>query len=195
MARRWAAAAVTCLATALLAGCSGGVTQASTTLPTTSAPAATAASPTLPPLGPPDFPVPAEARAKTPTGVKAFANYYLDLSNHLLNSLDSAPLRALSRHCSDCDSMADGYDKARAAGYRITGGLLTITSTGSSVVNGDAGELSFVLHQDAISVHDRSDALVASLSSNAFDLSGGMTMAWDAEHATWLVTQYTADRL
>lgn len=195
MARRWTVAAVASLTTALLAGCSGETRQASTTLPTTTAPTTATASPTLPPLGPPDFRVPTEARAKTPEGVTAFAKYYVGLSNHLLNTFDSAPLRALSRHCSDCDSLADGYDKAKASGYTSTGGILTITSTAPPVVNGDQGELAFVLHQEAISVHDRAGAVVPSMSSDAFNLSGGMTLAWDATHATWLITQFTADRL
>ena len=46
-------------------------------------------------------------------------------------------------------------------------------------------------------MHDRSDAVVPSLSSDAFDLSGGMTMTWmrSTPGIEWLVTQYTADRL
>lgn len=193
---RQAVRVLACLAAgvSLLGGCATAQ-QASTSLPPAAAPAASAATASLPPLGPADFPVPTEARQKTPDGVRAFAGYYLELSNRLLNSFESSPLRELSRNCVDCDQMAAGYDHAKAAGYHCTGGILTITSTGSSVVDGDRGELSYVLNQSAIVVKDSSGEIVPSLTEGEFKLSGGMTLEWDQPRTTWLVTQYTADRI
>lgn len=195
MARRWAAAAVTCLATAVLAGCSGGRKQASTTLPTTSAPVTTAASPTLPPLGPPDFPVPAEARAKTPEGVTAFTRYYVALIDHQLKSLDPSPLNALSSHCDTCDQLAHGYDQTKAAGQTIQGGELSVISTGTATVEGDAAEISTYLSQTASSVTDNGGRLVPKKSKAAVQLGGGMKFAWDTARLGWVVTQFDADPL
>ena len=125
MARRWTAAAVTCLATALLAGCSGGTQQASTTLPTTSAPTA-AASPTLPPLGPADFPVPAEAREKTPEGVNAFTRYYVAPDRPPQTSELDPRLCVISAVAArPAPRLADSYDEMKAAGHRYEGGALT----------------------------------------------------------------------
>src|SRR5689334_7494034 len=137
--QRWSARLVACALALplLLAGCSAKH-QASESLPRT--PEATA-SKTLPSLGPADFPVPVEARAKTAAGASAFARYYIELANHLLSNLDSEPLRELSRNCATCDSLADGYDANKQAGYHYEGGQLFITSLGVASVNGDRGEI------------------------------------------------------
>lgn len=193
MARAWALRILACLAaaTVLLTGCSHKQE------PSSSAPTTTSAkpSPTLPPLGPADFPVPAEARQKTEAGVVAFANYYIELSNRLLKSFDSGPLRSLSRNCADCNQLADGYDAARSAGYTCEGGRLSVSSTGTTVLTGDHGEVSWSLHQEAITVRDRTGAVVPSMTSGAFDLSGGIGLNWDPQLKGWLVTQLAADRV
>ncbi len=72
------------------AGCSEPG-QPSTSLPTATS---TSAEPTLEPLGPPDFPVPAEAREQTEAGAIAMASYYLDLIDFARQS--SARLPVLS---------------------------------------------------------------------------------------------------
>ena len=113
MARRWTAAAVTCLATALLAGCSGGTQQASTTLPTTSAPPA-AASPTLSPLGPADFPVPGGGTGRgTPTESPPSPGTTSHLSTSAApTSLDGGtPLRSLSQDCTDVHGAGGRLDR------------------------------------------------------------------------------------
>lgn len=193
MARRWTVAAVTCLATALLAGCSGGTQQPSTTLPTTSAPAA--ASPTLPPLGPPDFPVPAEARAKTIAGATAFNRYYVDLMTHQAVSLDSAPLRDLSRGCNNCDGLADTYDEMRAADQHYLGGELSITSTGGTILNGDEAQTAFVLQQEKLQVLDARGAEVPGRTHPLSRYSAAFVLDWDIQRLTWVVTQWDADKL
>jgi Family of unknown function (DUF6318) len=193
MGRRWTALAGACLATVLLAGCSGGTQQASTTLPTATAPTA-AASPTLPPLGPPDFPVPAEARERTPAAITAFARYYVALINHQLSTLDGAPLRELSQDCSTCSALADSYDRGRAAGHRYLGGALNISSISDGVLNGQDGDISFLLDEEQVTVLDATGTPIADLSRPPVKLSGGMTFHWDANRASWLVTQLTADK-
>jgi hypothetical protein len=187
---RVAAGAV--VAISVLAGCSDGET-ANETLPPSSTAAETSES--LTPLGPPDFPVPDEAREKTPEGVTAFARYYLALSDHLLTSLDSQPLRGLSQNCEVCDQLADGYDADKAAGLRYEGGKLEVNSTGTAVVESGSGEVSFFLTQEAVTVYDAAGIMVANKTSDSYDLGGGMSLEWDAVSQGWVVTALTLDRL
>src|SRR4051794_17252785 len=150
---RWVrAAAAAVVGVALLTGCSEE-RQANATLPSTTSTAAESTE-ALPLLGPPDFPVPQEARAQDAVGVSAFAAYYLDLADFLLPTLDSQPLRALSRECEVCDQLADGYDSDRTAGNKYEGGDITIVSTGTAVVDGTRGEVSFLLSQAPVEVYD-----------------------------------------
>lgn len=111
------------VAAALVGGCSSKH-EANDTLPSASS---TAASPTLEPLGPADFPVPDEARTQDAAGAKAALRYYLDLVTHQ-QAKDGEPLRALSRNCNLCLSLADRADKDAASGYEVEGGKATITS-------------------------------------------------------------------
>ncbi len=60
---------------ALLSGCSEKQ-EANDTLPTPSAAETTEA---LPELGPPDLPMPAEAREQTVEGADAFTRYYVEI--------------------------------------------------------------------------------------------------------------------
>jgi hypothetical protein len=178
---------------AVLAGCSDAGTANETLPPISSSAAPT--SEALQPLGPADFPVPDTARQKTPEGVLAFTTYYLELSEHLLPSLESQPLRDLSRGCEVCEQVADGYDADRVAGYRYEGDRLSITSTGTAVVKGQTAEISFLLMQPPVAVYDRSGQLVPNRQSDAYQLTGGMALEWDDSLRSWLVTQLTADRL
>jgi hypothetical protein len=190
--RQWTLRVVAgCLvAVATLSGCAEKQ-EASTTLPS----ASSASAEDLPPLGPADFPVPDEARQRTEAGVVAFSNYYFDLSNHLLSTLESEPLRDLSRDCSVCDAMADSYDSDKTAGYTYEGGAIRIASTGSIRIQGSEAEISFVLTQDTLTVKDPSGTIAEAKSSLAYRLSGGMALAWDTSRSTWLVTQIDADRI
>jgi hypothetical protein len=187
MARRWTAAAVTCLAAALLAGCSGGTQQASTTLPTTSAPAAAAASPTLPPLGPPDFPMPADARQQTPQGFNAFTRYYVSLINRLQTDLDPTYLRQLSRGCSTCDRIAGDAQSDSAKGYRYEGGTLTITALAPAHLTSRGAENAFTADQTAYAVVDAAGNHVAELSGAALPhMPAGAQGVWSGDH--WVIT-------
>lgn len=190
--RQWSAGLVACAVTVplLLAGCSAKH-EASQSLPTTSR---TTAAKTLPPLGPADFPVPAEARVKSAAGASAFARYFIALANHQLTSLDSAPLRQLSRDCKTCESLAEGYDTNKQAGYHYQGGQLAVKSLGEASVVGDGAEIAFLLQQDAVSVLDSNNNAVPGKSSDGYPLSGGMSLHWDNVESCWLVTELTAER-
>ena len=179
------------VATALVGGCSSKH-EANHTLPSASE---TSASPSLEPLGPADFPVPDEARQETEDGVVAFSTYYFELSNYLLKTLDSGPLRELSRNCQTCDDLADGYDADRASGYRYEGGDITVSSTGSALIHDGTAEIAIALHQDAVIVRDASGSEVPTKSTEAYSLSGGMGLVWDSQLSTWLVTQLDAERV
>jgi hypothetical protein len=185
-------AAAAAVGIAVLAGCSDGGT-ANETLPPTSTTAAET-SESLPPLGPADFPVPDEARNKTQAGAAAFAQYYIELSNFLLPSLESSPLRELSLDCDVCTQLADGYDADRTAGYTYSGGELTIRSAGKATLVGDAAEIAFIVDQAAVGVADSSGTAVPGKSSDAYALTGGVSLQWENRRKTWLVAQLTLER-
>jgi hypothetical protein len=132
---------------AVLAGCSSKE-PANDTLPTPSATSAEA-SETLPPLGPADFPMPAEAREKTPAGAEAFLRYYLDLVSRQAG-VSGGPLRDLSRDCSFCDFLADRYDEDASAGYSYEGGEIVVVDMSIPAITGEVAEFSFALSQSAI---------------------------------------------
>ena len=180
------------VAMTVLAGCSSKE-PASDTLPS-AAPTSAEPSETLPPLGPPDFPMPAEAREQTPSGASAFTAYYIDLSNHLLRSLDSQPIRDLSQQCDVCSQLADGYDADRVAGYRYDGGTLSIRSAGEPMVADGRAEIAFILDQSAVTVVTATGEVVAEKSSEAYTLNGGISLTWDTGRHTWLTTRLTAER-
>ncbi|MCW2535371.1 MAG: hypothetical protein JWQ26_1070, partial [Modestobacter sp.] len=109
---------------AVLAGCSSKE-PANDTLPTPSATSAEA-SETLPPLGPADFPMPAEAREKTPAGAEAFLRYYIDIYNRAQQQLDAGPLRDLSQNCETCNALATDIENDKLANYAYEGGAVSI---------------------------------------------------------------------
>ncbi len=184
------AAAVTI---AVLSGCARGET-ANETLPEAS-PSATETSEALPQLGPPDLPMPPEAREQSAAGVEAFARYYIELSNHLLESLESQPLRDLSSQCSTCDQLADGYDDSQAQGLTYVGGEIAVVSTGTAMVDTDDAEIPLLLSQSPVRVIDNQGKDIPERATDTFQISGGMTLDWDPSRSTWIVTDWTADRL
>jgi Family of unknown function (DUF6318) len=192
LVRRWTVGLAACaLALPLLAGCSTKH-EASQSLPTTSR---ATSSQALPPLGPSDFPVPAEARVKSASGAEAFTRYYIELLNHQLATLDSGPIRNLSRNCETCSAMAESYDHARAAGQKYEGGRLSVSSTGTAVVDGDNGEVSFLLQQEAVTVHDSQGAVLPGRSAQGVTLGGGLRLGWEEARSTWIVTQLDANKV
>jgi hypothetical protein len=192
MARRWTVRLAACSVALplLLAGCSQKQ-QASQSVPTTSKAAAPSSS--LPALGPADFPLPAAARQKTPDGVEAFANYYVQLLDRSGKALDSTAVRTLSRNCATCTKLAAQWDQAKAAGQRIDGGSVTLISTGSVLIKDAGAEIPTYIQQAALSYLDPSGTPVPNKTSPAVRLTGGIKLEWDGSRSTWVVTQFDAD--
>ena len=124
--RRWTLRLVAGLAAGavLLSGCSGQQ-EANDTLPGADAtPSASEAE--LPPLGPPDLPMPAEARTQDAAGAEAFFRYWIELLNRQQAIPAAQPLRDLGPECIECGRIARVYDEAAAAGRRYVGGHLSV---------------------------------------------------------------------
>jgi hypothetical protein len=104
--RRWTLRLLAGLAAGavVLSGCSERQ-EAADTLPEADA-TPSASEPELPPLGPPDLPMPAEARTQDAAGAEAFVRYYIDLINRTSTVMDAAPLREFSDGCEDCERIA-----------------------------------------------------------------------------------------
>ncbi|WP_166503375.1 DUF6318 family protein [Modestobacter italicus] len=176
---------------AVLAGCSDGQ-SANETLPSTSASAAqTTAS--LPPLGPPDLPMPNEARRDTSEGAAAFTGYYLALINRTNAVMDSQYLRQFARSCETCGRIADETDADAAAGYRYVGGELKLDGAlNAAITKPGNAEAAFLLDQAALQVVDRAGTPVPDLSFPALDdLSSGAATTWDQGLQSWVMQDLT----
>lgn len=177
------------MGTALLSGCSERQ-EASTTLPTPSAAPSTSAE-ALPPLGPPDLPMPAEARAKTPEGAQAFVRYYISLINRTSTVMDAAPLRDLSNRCEDCHRIATYTEKDAAVGYHYAGGEMTVTDMGKPLMTDTTAEMAVAIDQARLSVLDGTGQPTEGGSEAFHDMSGGAALTWDATRHTWIMNQLT----
>jgi hypothetical protein len=182
---RWAFAGLV-VGTTLLSGCSEKV-EANDTLPSTSAAPTTEA---LPPVGPADFPVPAEARTKDAAGAEAFLRYWIDLLNRQQAIPAGQPLRDLGPECGECLRIARVYDDSAAAGRRYLGGTLKVVDAAASPVEGDQSSVSFIASEDAVQLVDASGTPVQSLEAAA-ELSSGITLTWSAIDRAWLVASMT----
>jgi Family of unknown function (DUF6318) len=190
--RRWSLVGAACLlaATVVLGGCSERQ-EASDTLPSTSA-EPTESTPELPPLGPPDLPMPDEARTPDAAGAEAFVRYYIELINRTSDVMDAAPLREFSNGCNECSRIAADTDTDGAAGYEYEGGELTITSMGTPLVEGQVAELAFIADQAALRVVESTGQPVNGLSFEAFsDFSCGASLQWNGETDSWVMTGLT----
>ena len=128
---------------AFLSGCAAKE-EASSSLPApTSKAAPTTAA--LPPLGPPDFPVPAAARTKDAAGAEAFMRYWIDLLNRQRAIPSGQPFASLGPALPDCLRIARNYDTAAAAGNKYDGGELKINDLPPVTVRGAAVIVSFGL--------------------------------------------------
>jgi hypothetical protein len=172
--------------TALLAGCSETV-EANDTLPSTSAAETTEA---LPPVGPADFPVPDEARTKDAAGAEAFLDYWVDLLNRQQAIPAGQPIRDLGPECNECLRIARVYDEAASAGRRYEGGLLSVVSVATPIIDGDETTVSFTAAEEATRLVDASGATIESVDA-AGDLSSGLNLAWSEGLNAWLVTSMT----
>jgi hypothetical protein len=141
----WAVFALAAVGTGVLiyqavAGSDGGVSGVSDPLPPTTvgtvstgtttpstpgtATSSAAVSPTVkPPL------LPAAAAKPTREGAQAFFEHFLRVYTYSYNSLDTAPLKAISMDgCKFCTSAITNVDEARAADQSIDPGVITITA-------------------------------------------------------------------
>lgn len=182
--------AVAALAVAVLSGCSGEQEPAQT-LPSSSTGTSTSAE-ALPPLGPPDLPMPAEARTHDGAGAEAFTRYYIDLINRTSTVMDADPLREFSDQCADCERIARDTEADTAAGYTYVGGTLTIEAIGQAFQPGETVEVGFVVTQAPLQVVDHSGRPVQGLSFPEYPHEqSGIAARWDASRSTWVVTTLT----
>ncbi len=191
MTRRWTLRLVAGLVAGavVLSGCSERQ-EASDTLPGADA-SPSASEPDLPPLGPPDLPMPAEARTQDAAGAEAFVRYYIDLINRTSTVMDAAPLREFSNGCIECDRIATDTEKDAAAGYQYEGGDITIEWIQALASNTEA-EIAFFADQAALRVVDASGSTVQELTFPALsDMSSGALARWDTDKASWVLESLT----
>ena len=190
MTRRWTLRLVAGLAAGalVLSGCSERQ-EAADTLPEADAPSS---EPDLPPLGPPDLPMPPEARTQDATGAEAFVRYYIDLINRTSTVMDAAPLREFSDGCEDCERIASNVEADATAGYSYSGGKVEIIEIPAPLLKQSSAEMALVVEQSALKVVDATGKPVDVLSSDAFSgLSGGAALTWDQVRQSWLMTTLT----
>lgn len=181
-------AAALVVGTVLLTGCAANGDGASTTLPSASAPTSETGD-QLPALGPPDLPMPEDARAQTPDGARAFIEYFVEVYNDGQRTLKSTYLRQISLDCETCDALANGLDADNAEGNARQGGELIIEAISSPAVNGREAQAAFTLRQSAM-VTTRDGVPVDGLSTPERDeLSSGAILLWDDEAVSWRMTQ------
>ncbi|WP_141243047.1 DUF6318 family protein [Geodermatophilus obscurus] len=187
--RRWTLRLVAGLAAGavVLSGCSERQ-EASDTLPGADA-SPSASEPELPPLGPPDLPMPAEARTQDAAGAEAFVRYYIDLISNAQRTLDSNWIRDLSSGCETCDQLAVGFDEDRASGYARVGGEVRVSSISTPVINGDEAEAAFTLQQGAQRVNKHGTPVTDLNTPERDNLSAGAVLTWQPERQTWLVSR------
>jgi hypothetical protein len=175
------------VATALVGGCSSKH-EANDTLPSASE---TSASPSLEPLGPPDFPVPAEAREQSDAGAEANARYYLSLASYSFGTLDTAPLRELSENCDFCTNLAQTIETDAAAGHMFVGGKVEVGQDTQVARDGALTEVYVSVSQTALQVLDASGAEVRH--QPAYDVAASVIMEWKDADRSWVVTQVTVN--
>ncbi|MGY2075091.1 DUF6318 family protein [Blastococcus sp. SYSU DS0828] len=175
--------------TVLLTGCAEKQ-EASATLPTTEAAPTTE---TLPPLGPADFPVPDEAREKTPEGAVEFVRYYVELTKYLaVNSREPEPLLQLSEDCRTCDQIAQSLAADLAASYRYSEYTYVFEEYGPALVNGESAEMGFRYVQGPITAVDPSGQVVQDRSAaTPEELQSGASLSWKDDVHSWVITGLT----
>jgi hypothetical protein len=177
------------LGAVILSGCAAKE-KASTTLP---APTSTAAPTTaaLPPLGPPDFPVPAAARTKDAAGAEAFVRYWIDLLNRQQTIPAGEPLRELGPQCQDCLRIARTFDSVAAARRKYVGGGLRLNDVPPAVMHGDTAVVSFGVRREAVRIVDASGQTVNAGFPLAPNESSGCNLVWSATSHGWLLKDFT----
>jgi hypothetical protein len=188
--RRAGTVATTLAVLAVLVGGCSEPQQANETLPSA---AETSDAPALEPLGPPDFPVPDEAREQTEAGAEAFLRYYFALLNRSLDDLDARHLREFSRGCETCDRIAGETESDAEKGYRYSGGELEITSEISSAMTMPGRvESAFITAQAPMTVLDAAGTPVPDLVFEGKPvLNTGTVTVWSDQSSSWFITQLT----
>ncbi len=189
MTRRWTLRLVAGLAAGavVLSGCSERQ-EASDTLPGADA-SPSASEPELPPLGPPDLPMPAEARTQDAAGAEAFVRYYIDAYNYALRTLNATALSDLSSNCETCNLLIEQVRDVNARGQRYEGGDVRISEITTPVINDTEAQFALSLIQSPLSVTADGNAIDGrSYPERSSPASGGL-LEWDASRATWLMTQ------
>jgi hypothetical protein len=175
--------------TALLTGCGAAEVEA----PSTSLPSATTAAPTtdaLPVVGPPDFPVPPEARTQDAAGAEAFLRYWIDLLNRQQSIPAGQPLRDLGPECQECLRIAHVFDEAASAGHRYEGGTVTVKDVPAPIMGDGTASFSFSVSAEAERLVDMTGAEVAPPLSAASLLASGLDLTWSSTERAWLVTNF-----
>ena len=168
-----------------LTGCSDPGTP-SDTLPTA---ASTSAEPTLAPLGPADFPVPAEAREQTLDGVLAMNTYYFDLLNYSQTAPTGEWLRQVSDGCTICTGTANYFDSSADAGVKFSGGTFTVLASTGQLSDEFNASSAVRVQLDAVTAEDSAGQTIEDESFGAAELSGGAAFRWDQQKSAWLITQ------
>jgi hypothetical protein len=184
---RVAAAAVA--GVAMLAGCSDGGT-ANETLPSTSTSAAQTTE-SLPPLGPPDLPMPDEARAQTAAGAEAFVRYYMDIYTAAQASMDPTYMDQFSQDCETCNRIIDEIEKDSSSGYHYQGGQIAVSYVDATEPESSRVEVVFSITQTALSVLDPNNQPVADLVFEERKSPGcGAILGWSTSETSWVLNQW-----
>jgi hypothetical protein len=189
--RRWTLRLLAGLAAGavVLSGCSERQ-EAADTLPEADA-TPSASEPELPPLGPPDLPMPAEARTQDAAGAEAFVRYYIDLINRTSSVMDAAPLREFSDGCTECNRIASNTEVAAANGQVFRDGEISIIQMGKPLIADGTAQLALRVDQARFVVVDASGTSVDGGSEAYTNISGGVALEWNSSDMTWSMTQLT----
>ena len=186
LGRATAAAAV---GIAVLAGCSNGETANETLPPATSS--AAPKSDALQPLGPPDFPVPDEARQQSEAGALAAARYFLELTAYSYQAGDSTSIGTLSRQCEFCASLTQAIADDQSAGNKVTGGNISLEDAGQVVMKSEAAEVAFTVSQSPLTVTAPNGEQLPDRGQPAYRSFTSLALTWSEQSSAWIVNQVT----
>jgi hypothetical protein len=172
----------------LASGCSEPQ-QASETLPSA---AETSESPGPEPLGPPDFPMPDEAREQTEAGAEAFLRYYLELYNYAKDRLDPTHLSELSQGCITCDDLVRQISEDAAAGYAYVGGDITIESMSPPLIRDSRAEIALVIVEAPLQITHEGAPVPDLTFPERRKPSSGAVLNWSTTHSSWIINQLDA---
>jgi hypothetical protein len=189
--RRWTLRLLAGLAAGavVLSGCSERQ-EAADTLPEADA-TPSASEPELPPLGPPDLPMPAEARTQDAAGAEAFVRYYIDLINRTSTVMDAAPLREFSDGCAECNRIATNTETDAAAGRNYEGGEISLEEITPAFIKDQTAEMSIRVNQARFVVLDSSQNPTEGGSDAYTDIAGGVAVRWDSGLQSWSMINLT----